>query len=83
MRTPSDNNAQSVAQRIQAEREKLLGAAGIIACTIYACDLKLGLKRTRPTLLWVLAAAQGIVNDSAARLGEFCDQLKKRQRESK
>jgi len=72
VRTPTDNNTQSVAQRIQAEREKLLGAAGIIACCILACDSKLTPQRVRPNLLYVLEASHGIINDSASKLGEFC-----------
>ena len=79
MRTPADDNAQSLAERIQAEREKLFGAAGIVDCCIYASDSMLARKRGRPNLLSALEAAHEVINCTASMLEEFCDELRRVQ----
>jgi hypothetical protein len=79
-RTPTDDNAQSLAERIQAEREKLFGAAGIVDCCIYACDSKLAPKHGRPNLLAALEAVHEVIDCTASELGQFCDELRASQR---
>jgi hypothetical protein len=83
VRTPADDIAQSLAERIQAEREKLFGAAGIVDCCIYASDSMLAQKRGRPNLLSALEAAHGLIVGTASALGRFCDELRRVQRRSK
>ena len=77
----ADDPEPPLATKIHAEREKLFLVLGIVDCCIYASDSMIEDKAGRPDLRSALEAAHRLINCTASKLGEFCDQLKKTPRD--
>ena len=77
---PAEDLEPPLAAKIHAEREKLFLVLGIVDCCIYASDSMIEEKAGRPDLRSALEAAHKLIDCTASKLGEFCDQLEKTPR---
>jgi hypothetical protein len=64
----------SIADRLQAQREEIFKAMGILDCCKYASDSMLAPKNGRPDMASALDAAHGLLNVAAGELGELADE---------
>lgn|GEM_PF-2385110 len=66
--------AQPIGERVQAQREELFKAMGIVDCCVYASDSKLTCARGRPDIAAALDAAYELLNSVAGTLGVLVDE---------
>ncbi len=74
--------AQTIGQRVQAQREQLFKAMGIVDCCAYASDSRRESARGRPDIAAALDAAHELLDRVAGTLGVLVDEDSARRQQT-
>lgn len=70
---PAERQRRAVSHHVDAARERVFWASGIVDCCVYASDSMVAKNNGRPNLQLALQAAYALLEDAGEELGEALD----------